>query len=63
MTIWSLRKSGSGLRWHGSKGHTEGTAELNYSGKAFHTIHSSDFSFFEEINRVVQAEADCRPRT
>lgn len=26
------------------------------SGKAFNTIHANDFSFFEEINRVVQEE-------
>ncbi len=29
---------------------------VDASGKAFNTIHSSDFSFFEEVNQVVQEE-------
>ncbi len=29
---------------------------VNVSGKAFNTIHSMDFSFFEEINEVIQEE-------
>jgi hypothetical protein len=29
---------------------------VNVSGKAFNTIHSGDFSFFEEVNHVVQEE-------
>ena len=29
---------------------------INASGKAFNTIHSMDFSFFEEVNKVVQEE-------
>jgi hypothetical protein len=29
---------------------------VNYSGKAFNTIHASDFTFFEEVNQVVQEE-------
>ena len=29
---------------------------VNVSGKAFNTIHSMDFSFFEEVNEVVQEE-------
>lgn len=29
---------------------------INVSGKAFNTIHAMDFSFFEEVNEVVQEE-------
>ena len=29
---------------------------INVSGKDFSTIHSMDFSFFEEVNKVVQEE-------
>ena len=29
---------------------------MNVSGKAFNTIHAMDFSFFEEVNEVVQEE-------
>ncbi len=29
---------------------------VNFSGKYFNTIHSNDFSFFEEVNHVVQEE-------
>ena len=29
---------------------------VNVSGKAFNTIHSMDFSFFEEVNEVIQEE-------
>jgi len=29
---------------------------INVSGKAFNTIHANDFSFFEEVNHVVQEE-------
>lgn len=29
---------------------------LNVSGKAFNTIHANDFSFFEEVNHIVQEE-------
>ena len=29
---------------------------LNYSGRAFNTIHANDFTFFEEVNQVVQEE-------
>lgn len=29
---------------------------VNISGRAFNTIHASDFSFFEEVNQVVQEE-------
>jgi len=29
---------------------------VNISGRAFNTIHASDFSFFEEVNHVVQEE-------
>jgi hypothetical protein len=29
---------------------------VNLSGKAFNTIHANDFSFFEELNHVVQEE-------
>jgi hypothetical protein len=29
---------------------------VNVSGKAFNTIHSNDYSFYEEINHVVQEE-------
>jgi hypothetical protein len=29
---------------------------ISASGKAFNTIHAMDFSFFEEVNRVVQEE-------
>ena len=29
---------------------------VNVSGKAFNTIHAMDFSFFEEVNEVVQEE-------
>ena len=29
---------------------------VNVSGKAFNTIHAMDFSFFEEVNQVVQEE-------
>ena len=29
---------------------------INVSGKNFNTIHSMDYSFFEEVNEVVQAE-------
>ncbi len=29
---------------------------FNVSGKSFNTIHSMDFSFFEEVNQVVQEE-------
>ncbi|NEI96440.1 DUF1254 domain-containing protein [Rhizobium leguminosarum] len=32
------------------------TKFVNASGKAFNTIHSMDFSFYEEVNRVVQEE-------
>jgi hypothetical protein len=28
----------------------------NYSGKAFNTIHASDFTFFKEVNQVVKEE-------
>ncbi len=30
---------------------------VNVSGKAFNTIHAMDFSFFEEVNEVVQEES------
>ena len=29
---------------------------VNVSGKAFNTIHAMDFSFFDEVNEVVQEE-------
>ena len=29
---------------------------VNVSGKVFNTIHAMDFSFFEEVNEVVQEE-------
>jgi hypothetical protein len=29
---------------------------INVSGKAFNTIHANDFTFFEEVNHVVQEE-------
>ena len=29
---------------------------VNASGKAFNTIHAMDFSYFEEVNEVVQEE-------
>ncbi len=29
---------------------------INVSGKAFNTIHSMDYNFFEEVNQVVQEE-------
>ena len=29
---------------------------INVSGKAFNTIHANDFSFFEEVNHIVQEE-------
>ncbi len=29
---------------------------INVSGKAFNTIHSTDYSFYEEVNEVVQEE-------
>ena len=29
---------------------------INVSGKAFNTIHANDFSFFEEVNKLVQEE-------
>lgn len=29
---------------------------VNVSGKAFNTIHANDFSFFEEVNHIVQEE-------
>jgi hypothetical protein len=29
---------------------------VNVSGKAFNTIHSMNFSFFEEVNEVIQEE-------
>jgi hypothetical protein len=29
---------------------------VNASGKAFNTIHAADFTFFEEVNEVVQEE-------
>jgi hypothetical protein len=29
---------------------------VNMSGKAFNTVHASDFSFYEELNQVVQEE-------
>jgi hypothetical protein len=29
---------------------------INISGKAFNTIHANDFTFFEEVNHVVQEE-------
>ena len=32
------------------------TKFINASGKAFNTIHAMDFSFFEEVNEVVQEE-------
>jgi hypothetical protein len=32
------------------------TAFVNVSGKAFNTIHAMDFSYFEEVNEVVQEE-------
>jgi hypothetical protein len=32
------------------------TTFINVSGKVFNTIHAMDFSFFEEVNRVVQEE-------
>jgi hypothetical protein len=38
---------------------TANPPDMNFvdaSGKAFNTIHASDFSFFEEVNQVVQEE-------
>jgi hypothetical protein len=32
------------------------TTFINVSGKSFNTIHSMDFTFFEEVNEVVQEE-------
>ena len=32
------------------------TTFINGSGKAFNTIHAMDFSFFDEVNKVVQEE-------
>ena len=32
------------------------TKFVNVSGKTFNTIHAMDFSFFEEVNEVVQEE-------
>jgi hypothetical protein len=32
------------------------TTFINASGKAFNTIHAMDFSFYEEVNKVVQEE-------
>jgi hypothetical protein len=32
------------------------TKFVNVSGKAFNTIHAMDYSFFEEVNEVVQDE-------
>jgi hypothetical protein len=32
------------------------TSFVNASGKVFNTIHAMDFSFYEEVNRVVQEE-------
>ena len=32
------------------------TTFINASGKDFNTIHAMDYSFFEEVNRVVQEE-------
>jgi hypothetical protein len=29
---------------------------INFSGKVFNTIHANDFTFFEEVNHVVQEE-------
>jgi hypothetical protein len=29
---------------------------INVSGRAFNTIHANDFSFFEEVNQIVQEE-------
>src|SRR5579863_10441690 len=29
---------------------------INVSGKGFNTIHANDFSFYEEVNRIVQEE-------
>jgi hypothetical protein len=29
---------------------------VNVSGKAFNTIHSMDFSYFDEVNQVIQEE-------
>ena len=29
---------------------------MNLSGRAFNTVHSNDFHFYEEINRVIQEE-------
>lgn len=36
--------------------HAPTTTFVNVSGKAFNTIHSMDFSFFGEVNQVVQEE-------
>ena len=32
------------------------TQFVNWSGKSFNTIHSNDFTFFEEVNAVIQEE-------
>ena len=29
---------------------------INVSGKAFNTIHANDFTYFEEVNHLVQEE-------
>jgi len=34
----------------------ENTKFINFSGKAFNTIHSNDFTFYEEVNTVIQEE-------
>ena len=34
----------------------ENTKFINFSGKAFNTIHSNDFTFYEEVNIVIQEE-------
>src|SRR5262245_49657181 len=36
--------------------HPPETTFVNASGKAFNTIHAMDFSFYEEVNHVVQEE-------
>jgi hypothetical protein len=36
--------------------HPPKTTFINVSGKPFNTIHSMDYSFFEEVNEVVQEE-------
>ena len=34
------------------------TKFVNFSGKQFNTVHANDFTFFEELNEVVQHEPD-----